>query len=96
MSLNMAVPRFGTPFRARALELGLADEHDLVMDQGGADAFLPTAALDRNRMLALKKSMVRRFYARPAWIARRIGDVRSAGELARQTREGLALFARNL
>lgn len=96
MSLNMAVPRFGTPFRARALELGLADEDDLVMDQGGADAFLPTAALDRGRMLALKKSMVRRFYARPAWIARRIADVRSAGELARQTREGIALFARNL
>ena len=96
MSLNMAVPRFGTPFRARALELGLAREDDLVMDQGGAEAFLETAALDRSRMLALKKSMVRRFYARPAWIARRIGDVRSAGELVRQTREGLALFARNL
>jgi hypothetical protein len=26
MSLNMAVPRFGTPFRARAIELGLVDE----------------------------------------------------------------------
>jgi len=96
MSLNMAVPRFSTPFRAHALELGLAREDDLVMDQGGAKAFLPTAALDRNRMLALKKSMVRRFYGRPAWIARRIAGVRSAGELARQTREGLALFARNL
>ena len=96
MSLNMAVPRFGTPFRARALELGLADERDLVMDQGGADAFLPTEALDRGRMLALKKSMVRRFYGRPAWLARRIAGVRSARELARQAREGLALFARNL
>ncbi|MFN0006482.1 MAG: B12-binding domain-containing radical SAM protein [Planctomycetota bacterium] len=96
MSLNMAVPRFSTPFRAHALELGLARADDLVMDQGGANAFLPTAALDRSRMLALKKSMVRRFYARPAWIARRIAGVRSAGELARQAREGFALFARNL
>jgi anaerobic magnesium-protoporphyrin IX monomethyl ester cyclase len=48
MSLNMAVPRFGTPFRARAIELGLVDEDDLVMDQGGADAKLPTQALDRD------------------------------------------------
>jgi hypothetical protein len=96
MSLNMAVPRFSTPFRARALELGLAGEDDLVMDQGGAQAFLETAALDRSGMLALKKSMVRRFYLRPAWIARRIAGVRSAGELARQAREGLALVARNL
>jgi radical SAM superfamily enzyme YgiQ (UPF0313 family) len=96
MSLNMAVPRFSTPFRARALELGLAEEDDLVMDQGGSDAFLPTAALDRERMLALKKSMVRRFYLRPSWIARRIAGVRSPGELVRQAREGVALLARNL
>ena len=47
MSLNVAVPRFGTPFRKRALELGLADPDDLVMDQGGEDAFLPTRTLDR-------------------------------------------------
>jgi anaerobic magnesium-protoporphyrin IX monomethyl ester cyclase len=96
MSLNMAVPRFGTPFRVRALELGLADENDLVMDQGGARAFLPTAALDRRRMLALKKAMVRRFYLRPGWIARRLASARSARELARQAREGVALLARNL
>jgi hypothetical protein len=90
------VPRFSPPVRARALELGLAEEDDLVMDQGGSDAFLPTAALDRERMLALKKSMVRRFYLRPSWIARRIAGVRSPGELVRQAREGVALLARNL
>jgi len=96
MSLNMAVPRFGTPFRERALALGLAREEDLVMDQGGARAFLPTRTLSSGRMLALKKRMVRRFYTRPGWIARRIAGVRSPSELARQVREGAALLARNL
>jgi radical SAM superfamily enzyme YgiQ (UPF0313 family) len=96
MSLNMAVPRFGTPFRTRALELGLAREDDLVMDQGGAQAFLPTAFLSRDRMQALKRRMIRRFYLRPGWIARRIASVRSPGELARQVREGAALLARNV
>jgi anaerobic magnesium-protoporphyrin IX monomethyl ester cyclase len=96
MSLNMAVPRFGTPFRKRALELGIARKEDLVMDQGGARASLPTASLSRERMRALKKRMIRRFYLRPGWIARRLASVRSPGELARQVREGAALLARNV
>jgi anaerobic magnesium-protoporphyrin IX monomethyl ester cyclase len=96
MSLNMAVPRFGTPFRAQALALGLADEHDLVMDQGGADAFLPTKTLDRATMLRLKKSMIRRFYMRPSYLWRRIKSVRSAHELRSQLGEGLALLRRNV
>lgn len=95
MSLNMAVPRFGTPFRARAVELGLADPDDLVMDQGGADAFLPTKTLDRERMVALKKSMIRRFYLRPKYLWRRLTSVRTAQELKGQVREGLALLRQN-
>ena len=95
MSLNMAVPRFGTPFRRRAIELGLVDERDLVMDQGGADAKLPTQSLDRATMLALKRRMVRRFYLRPSYLWRRLRDVTSLSELARNAREGFALLARN-
>ncbi len=96
MSLNMAVPRFGTPFRARALELGLAERGDLVMDQGGADAFLPTRTLDRAGMLALKKRMVRRFYLRPSYLWRRLRATASLPELASQLREGVALLRRNV
>ncbi|MCC7014252.1 MAG: radical SAM protein [Planctomycetes bacterium] len=96
MSLNMAVPRFGTPFRRRAIELGLVDEDDLVMDQGGAEAKLPTQALDRATMLALKKRMVRRFYLRPSYLWRRVTAARSLFELRAQAREGLALLFRNV
>jgi len=96
LSLNMAVPRFGTAFRRQAIELGLCDEDDLVMDQGGADAFLPTKHLERAQMLQLKKEMVRRFYLRPRYLMRRLRDVASPGELARQAREGLSLLRRNL
>jgi len=96
MSLNMAVPRFGTPFRKQALELGLASEKDLVMDQGGADAFLPTSTLDRKTMLAMKKRMVRRFYMRPSYLWRRLTSVGSLFELKAQLREGWALLSRNV
>ena len=96
MSLNMAVPRFGTPFRARAVELGLCDPDELVMDQGGADAFLPTRTLDRDAMLRLKKQMIRRFYLRPTYLWRRLWTTASLYELRAQAREGLALLLRNV
>jgi radical SAM superfamily enzyme YgiQ (UPF0313 family) len=96
LSLNMAVPRFGTPFRRQAIELGLCAEDDLVMDQGGADAFLPTRHLGREEMLTLKKEMVRRFYLRPRYLLRRLSSVANPGELARQAREGWSLLRRNV
>ena len=96
LSLNMAVPRFATPFRRDALSSGLAPADALVMDQGGAQAFLPTRALDRERMLALKKRMVRRFYLRPGYLWRRLRGLRTVHELGAQVREGLALVARNV
>jgi anaerobic magnesium-protoporphyrin IX monomethyl ester cyclase len=96
MSLNMAVPRFGTPFRKQALELGLASENDLVMDQGGADAFLPTSTLDRKTMLAMKKRMVRSFYLRPSYLWNRLKSVSSFYELKAHLREGWALLSRNV
>jgi hypothetical protein len=46
-------------------------------------------------MLALKKELVRKFYLRPGWLARRALDVRGPRELARQLREGWALLSRN-
>lgn len=96
MSLNMAVPRFGTPFRAQAIELGLASADDLVMDQGGEEAFLPTHTLDRAQMLGLKRRMVRRFYLRPSYLWRRLRGAGSLFELRAQAREGLALLRRNI
>jgi radical SAM superfamily enzyme YgiQ (UPF0313 family) len=96
MSLNVAVPRFGTPFRKRALDLGLCDASDLVMDQGGEDAFLPTRTLERSDVLAMKREMVRRFYLRPSYLARRLTSASSLWELGAQAREGLALLRRNV
>lgn len=96
LSLNLAVPRFGTPFRARALELGLCAPDDLVMDQGGAEAFLPTSTLDRAAMLRLKRRIVRRFYLRPGYLLRRLVRTTSVAELGAQVREGLALLGRNV
>lgn len=96
LSLNMAVPRFSTPFRGEALASGLTNRDELVMDQGGEQAFLETRSLDRERMLALKKSLVRRFYLRPSYLWKRLRGVRTWHELSSHVREGVALLARNV
>jgi hypothetical protein len=92
----VAVPRFGTPFREQALALGLCRPDELVMDQAGSRASLPTRTLERREVLALKRRLVRRFYLRPAYLWRRLRDAQGLLELGRQTREGLALLRRNV
>lgn len=95
MSVNMAVPRFGTDFRARTVDAGQASANDLVMDQGGAFAFFDSETLGRDQMVAFKKRMVRSFYLRPGYLWRRLRSVQSFAELQGQVREGLALLSRN-
>jgi len=95
MSLNVAVPRFGTPFRDDAVAAGLVDPSELVMDQSGATVALPTKALSQAEVERFKRRMIRRFYLRPSWLLRRVRDVSSPRELFAQAREGLALLARN-
>lgn len=96
LSLNVAVPRFGTPFRKRALELGLCREDELVMDQAGATAALPTQVLGRRDIERVKRRLVRRFYLRPRYLARRLRGTGSLRQLGSELREGLALLRRNV
>jgi radical SAM superfamily enzyme YgiQ (UPF0313 family) len=95
LSLNVAVPRFGTPFRREVLDAGLARAEDLVMDQSGGAAFLPTTALTRTEVESAKRRLNRRFYLRPSYLWRRLRDTRSMSEFTRQAREGFALLRKN-
>ncbi|HKE00458.1 MAG TPA: B12-binding domain-containing radical SAM protein [Planctomycetota bacterium] len=95
-SFNVAVPRFGTPFRRDAIAQGVADPAARMMDQGGATASMPTLTLSRERMEALKRRAIRRFYLRPSYLLRRLASVRTAHELRSQVAEGIALLRRNV
>ncbi len=93
-SFNIAVPRFGTPFRERALALDLTDG-DPEMDQAGARIAMPTRALSREEVARWHGRAVRRFYLRPRWLARRVLALRTPWEARSQLAEGLALLARS-
>ena len=77
-------------------DLAAGLEDDLVMDQGGESASLPTKNLARGDVLKLKKEMVRRFYLRPRYLWDRVKRAQSPRELFGQAREGVALLRRNL
>jgi len=96
LSLNVAVPRSGTTFRERALELGLCDAEELVMDQGGEEGCLPSRTLTADDVVRLKRRFNRLFYLRPSYLWKRLRSIGSPYELLAHAREGAALLRRNL
>ena len=95
MSLNVAVPRFGTPFRAQSIAAGLTDPTNLTMDQSGATIALPTHSLTQAQLARQKRRMIRRFYLRPRYLLRRALSTTGPRALLSEAREGLALLSRN-
>ncbi len=73
-SFNVAVPRLGTPFREKALRLGLIDREFEVMDQSGSPVAMPTLTLDRRQVAAMRRRAVRSFYGRPGYWRKRLSS----------------------
>lgn len=94
-SFNVAVPRIGTAFRASTIAAGTIDGQLRVMDQAGETVVLSTGSLSRERVLALKRRAIRKFYFRPSYLLRRALAIRTPHELRSQIREGMALLRRN-
>ncbi len=96
-SANVAVPRAGTPFERQARSEGLLDvSAPVIADQAAQHgALMATGSLTADEVRNAKRAAVRRFYGRPAWLARRLvgaGSVRAAWA---EAREGAALLWRN-
>ncbi|MDA2926305.1 radical SAM protein [Acidobacteria bacterium AH-259-G07] len=96
-SFNVAVPRMGTPFREKALQLGLIDEDFQIMDQSGTEIAMPTLALSREQVASLRKRAIREFYFRFGYLRRRLtewalSDGLSTSEIRIQIRQGYYLL----
>ncbi len=94
-SFNVAVPRFGTPWREELVRDGLAEPNRVDMDQAGERIAMPTRFLTREEVLRAKRRAIRSFYLRPSYLARRLLALRTLHEARSQFSEGLALLARN-
>ncbi len=95
VSINVAVPRVGTPLRARAIELGLIDPAEETMDQSGHQIAMPTLALSRGQVGSLKRRAARELYfSLPKLRAMGLDLAKrgSAADVWAHFRQGVSLF----
>jgi anaerobic magnesium-protoporphyrin IX monomethyl ester cyclase len=91
-SINIAVPRMGTDFRAWAINQNLIDPSLDQFDQSGSHVVMETSMLSKHDLLRLKKKAILSFYFDPFFLARRLAAIRSLSELGIQLREGCYLL----
>ncbi|KAF0127103.1 MAG: Fe-S oxidoreductase [Elusimicrobia bacterium] len=92
-SINVAVPRMGTPLREEAIAHGLVDGDFAVMDQSGAEVAMGSRTLSREEITKYRKRAVAIFYFNPRYILRRLARIRSFYDLTRQLKQAAALAA---
>lgn len=91
-SFNVAVPRAGTELRQNAINDGLIDGTEEIMDQAGTTIAMPTHHLTADQVRDIKSMALRRFYLRPSYLLRRLLGIRSLYELREHIYEGYSLL----
>jgi anaerobic magnesium-protoporphyrin IX monomethyl ester cyclase len=92
ISINIAVPRMGTPLRARAVRDGLVSGDLDVMDQSGTFIAMESGAFSADTLARLKRKAIRDFYLNAPYVLRRLGAVRSLSQLRIEARQAMALI----
>lgn len=87
-SFNIAVPRAQTSFRDEAIDQGLIEEDNRVMDQSGSFIAMGTGKLSADEVMKLKKLAYRRFYFRPSYLWKRFKGLTSGQEFKNHLTEG--------
>lgn len=93
VAFNVAIPRANTGLRAQAINDGLISKSVRTMDQSGLQGAMATAELSSERILALRREAVRRFYLRPGYLLRRLLTLRSWWDFRSQVADGLGVLA---
>lgn len=87
-SFNVAVPRSNTSFRDEALDAGLIDESQEIMDQSGDEVIMGSGAISRGELQKLKSKAYRSFYFRPGYLLKRLFSIRNWTEFKYHCIEG--------
>ncbi len=91
-SFNVAVPRANTSFREEAIEQGLIQKDEKVMDQSGSFITMGTGKVSQEELALLKKKAYRKFYFRPRYIAKRIAGLKNWQEFKSHAYEGFYML----
>ena len=92
ISVNIAVPRMGTPMRRRAVRDGLAPRGLDSMDQSGTFIAMESGEFTAAELERLKRRALRRFYLNTPYVLRRLAALRSPGQFMIEARQGMSLM----
>jgi radical SAM superfamily enzyme YgiQ (UPF0313 family) len=92
ISVNIAVPRMGTPMRADAVRRGIVPAGLDRMDQSGAFISMQAGDFTTDELLRLKRKALREFYLNAPYAARRLRGIRSLDQFRIETRQGISLL----
>jgi len=93
-SFAIATPDIGTRLRAEALEQGWISSDDNVFDSTDFP-ILETDQLSREEVWALRKAAVRKFYLRPSYLMKKVGQLRSWRDIRSAASNALSLFRKS-
>lgn len=93
-SFNFAVPRFGTELRRVAIQEGLVDRQEKIMNQSGQEIAMGTKNLSRQEIQKLRRKAIFSFYFRPKYLIKRLLSLRSFAEFKTQAKN-VYLLIRN-
>lgn len=92
VSFNTLVPRSRTIFRREALADGAIRGEMKVMDQSGKETIMDVGTFKGKEIHAMQSLAIRRFYLRPAYLAKMIIGARTAYQLKSNIIDGLFLL----
>jgi hypothetical protein len=81
----------GTDLRKIAIDNGLIDPENDVMDQSGFDVAMPTKTLDLKTIARLRRKAVVTFYLRPNYIFKRIISIKNGYDFYNQFSNAFAI-----
>jgi len=93
-SFAIATPDIGTRLRAEALEQGWISSEDNVFDSTDFP-ILETDRLSREEVWTLHKAAVRKFYLRPSYLMKKVGQLRSWRDVKSAASNALSLFRKS-
>ncbi len=91
-SFNIATPRFGTPFRADALQNEWIDNTEIQMDSAKSRPIWKNQPVSNEEIYRLHRMAARSFYLRPTYLARRLANLRTPYEFLANLREAYGLL----
>lgn len=96
ISVNIATPMVGTSFREQAEAEGWIDPALTMLDTSMSHPAARLPGVTPDQLWAARRRILRRFYLRPRWVARRTVDLRSPDEALGLAREGARFVTRGL